>query len=79
MYWEVYNAAKRNDFEKVKMFIEEGGVSPTIKYGMFKDETLAHTAAMNGCLDTLKYLLEKEPSLLSDNEIFRLSYTSFGS
>ena len=61
---KVFDAARRNDFEKVKMFIEKGNVSPATKNSLHQ-ETLAHIAARNGSLDMLKYLLEKDPSLLT--------------
>lgn len=60
---EVFEAAERNDLERVKMFIESGGIRPTITRG-FGRETLAHIAVREGYLDMIKYLLEKDTSLL---------------
>lgn len=59
----VFFAARRNDLKTVKLFIEKKGVPPTITND-YPKKTLAHVAVEQGYLDMLKYLVEKDPSLL---------------
>jgi ankyrin repeat protein len=57
------DAAEKNDLKTVKLFIEERGGSAKVTND--QGQTLVHIAAKNGNIELVKYIVEREPELMT--------------
>lgn len=58
---ELFKAAERNDENEVKRMVEEGVPVTSLDE---LDQTLAHIASKNGNLNLIKYVAQKDPTIL---------------